>query len=96
MHEELLLLLGDKIKTKRTHKNITLEQLATKAGVSKGLISQIENIRTVPLLGQSVDSVLQGDIVRQALGLFQERQTLLRRQVLHLLGLLVLPLIVQY
>jgi|SRR6186713_1359186 len=50
MNEELLLLLGDKIKTKRTQKNITLEQLAVKAGVSKGLISQIENNRTVPSL----------------------------------------------
>jgi len=50
MNEELLLLLGDKIKTKRTQKNITLEQLARKAGVSKGLISQIENNRTVPSL----------------------------------------------
>lgn len=50
MNEELLLLLGDKIKTKRTQKNITLEQLAKKAGVSKGLISQIENNRTVPSL----------------------------------------------
>ncbi|HEV3414331.1 MAG TPA: XRE family transcriptional regulator [Puia sp.] len=50
MNEELLLLIGDKIKTKRTLKNITLEQLAQKAGVSKGLISQIENNRTVPSL----------------------------------------------
>lgn len=50
MHEELLLLIGDKIKTKRTQKNITVEQLAQKAGVSKGLISQIENNRTVPSL----------------------------------------------
>ena len=50
MNEELILLLGDKIKTKRTQKNITLEQLAGKAGVSKGLISQIENNRTVPSL----------------------------------------------
>ncbi len=50
MNEELLLLIGDKIKTKRTAKNITLEQLARKAGVSKGLISQIENNRTVPSL----------------------------------------------
>ena len=50
MNEELILLLGDKIKTKRTQKNITLEQLAVKAGVSKGLISQIENNRTVPSL----------------------------------------------
>lgn len=50
MNEELLLLIGDKIKTKRTLKKITLEQLAKKAGVSKGLISQIENNRTVPSL----------------------------------------------
>jgi DNA-binding XRE family transcriptional regulator len=50
MHEELLLLIGDKIRTKRNQKNITLEQLARKAGVSKGLISQIENNRTVPPL----------------------------------------------
>lgn len=50
MNEEFLLLLGDKIKTKRTQQGITLEQLATSAGVSKGLISQIENNRTVPSL----------------------------------------------
>src|SRR5580704_9024142 len=50
MNEELLLLIGDKIKTKRTLRNITLGQLAQKAGVSKGLISQIENNRTVPSL----------------------------------------------
>ena len=50
MNEELLLLIGDKIKAKRTQKNITLEQLAKRAGVSKGLISQIENNRTVPSL----------------------------------------------
>lgn len=50
MNEELLLLIGDKIKAKRTQKNITLEQLANRAGVSKGLISQIENNRTVPSL----------------------------------------------
>ncbi len=50
MYEELVLLLGDKIKSKRSQKNVTLEELAAKAGVSKGLISQIENNRTVPSL----------------------------------------------
>jgi transcriptional regulator with XRE-family HTH domain len=50
MSEELTLLVGDTIKSKRKAKNITLEQLATKAGVSKSLISQIENNRTVPSL----------------------------------------------
>ncbi|HTQ64272.1 MAG TPA: XRE family transcriptional regulator [Puia sp.] len=50
MHEELILLLGDKIRSKRSQKDITLEELASRAGVSKGLISQIENNRTVPSL----------------------------------------------
>ncbi|HXB91216.1 MAG TPA: XRE family transcriptional regulator [Puia sp.] len=50
MNEELILLIGDKIRAKRTQKNITLEQLAIRAGVSKSLISQIENNRSVPSL----------------------------------------------
>ncbi|HLK29711.1 MAG TPA: XRE family transcriptional regulator [Puia sp.] len=50
MSQELILLIGDKIKEKRLQKNTTLEELASKAGVSKGLISQIENNRTVPSL----------------------------------------------
>lgn len=50
MSEELLLLVGEKIKQKRVEKKITLEQLAQKAGVTKGLISQIENNRSVPSL----------------------------------------------
>ena len=50
MSQELILLLGDKIKAKRGQQRITVEELANKAGVSKGLISQIENNRTVPSL----------------------------------------------
>jgi transcriptional regulator with XRE-family HTH domain len=50
MQQDLILLVGNKIKAKRTKKNITTEELAKKAGVSKGLISQIENNRTVPSL----------------------------------------------
>lgn len=50
MQEDLILLIGEKIKSKRTQKNITLEELANRAGVTKGLISQIENNRTVPSL----------------------------------------------
>lgn len=50
MNEDLILLIGEKIKQKRTQKKITLEELANKAGVTKGLISQIENNRTVPSL----------------------------------------------
>jgi transcriptional regulator with XRE-family HTH domain len=50
MTEEILLLIGERIRSRRQEKNITLEQLAQKAGVTKGLISQIENNRTVPSL----------------------------------------------
>lgn len=50
MNEDLLLVIGDKIKAKRSQKNITMMELARRAGVSKGLISQIENNRTVPSL----------------------------------------------
>jgi transcriptional regulator with XRE-family HTH domain len=50
MNQDLILLLGEKIRSKREKQKITLEQLARKAGVSKGLISQIENSRTVPSL----------------------------------------------
>jgi transcriptional regulator with XRE-family HTH domain len=50
MNEDLILIIGDKIKAKRILKKITLEELARRAGVSKGLISQVENNRTVPSL----------------------------------------------
>ncbi|MBC7827042.1 MAG: helix-turn-helix transcriptional regulator [Chitinophagaceae bacterium] len=50
MNEDLILLLGEKIKSKRLQKRITMDALSRRAGVSKGLISQIENNRTVPSL----------------------------------------------
>jgi transcriptional regulator with XRE-family HTH domain len=50
MQEDLILLIGERIKSKRLKKKITLEELANRAGVTKGLISQVENNRTVPSL----------------------------------------------
>ncbi|SDD00999.1 helix-turn-helix domain-containing protein [Niabella drilacis] len=50
MSRELFLLVGEKIKEQRVQKKITLDKLAGKAGVTKGLISQIENNRTIPSL----------------------------------------------
>jgi transcriptional regulator with XRE-family HTH domain len=50
MSEELILLIGERIKNLRARKNITLDQLARKVAVSKSLISQIENNRAVPSL----------------------------------------------
>jgi transcriptional regulator with XRE-family HTH domain len=50
MQEDMLIQISNKIKEIRKQKNITVQELANKAAVSKGLISQIENNRTVPSL----------------------------------------------
>jgi transcriptional regulator with XRE-family HTH domain len=50
MQQELLVQISHKIKDSRKNRGITMQQLAVKAGVSKALISQIENNRTVPSL----------------------------------------------
>jgi transcriptional regulator with XRE-family HTH domain len=50
MQEELLIKISNKIREIRKQKRITVQELADKARVSKGLISHIENNRTVPSL----------------------------------------------
>lgn len=50
MTEDIIIQISNKIKEKRKSKGITIQELANKAQVSKGLISQIENNRTVPSL----------------------------------------------
>ncbi|QEC67126.1 helix-turn-helix domain-containing protein [Panacibacter ginsenosidivorans] len=50
MSNDLILQISNRIKEKRKGKKITLQQLAEEVGVTKGLISQIENNRTVPSL----------------------------------------------
>lgn len=50
MQEDILIKISNKIKEIRKNKKITVQQLANEAKVSKGLISQIENNRTVPSL----------------------------------------------
>ena len=50
MQEDILIQISNKIKEIRKQKNITIQELANKAGVSKGLISQIKNNRTDPSL----------------------------------------------
>ncbi len=50
MQEDIIIQISSKLKEKRKEKGITLQQLADKAQVSKGLISQIENNRTIPSL----------------------------------------------
>ena len=50
MQEDIIIQIGNRLKEVRTEKKITLQELADKAGVTKGLISQIENSRTIPSL----------------------------------------------
>ena len=50
MQEDLLIQIGNKIKEVRKSKGITVQELADRAEVSKGLISQIENNRAIPSL----------------------------------------------
>jgi transcriptional regulator with XRE-family HTH domain len=50
MPNEVIIQISSKLKDYRKSKGITIQQLADRAQVSKGLISQIENNRTIPSL----------------------------------------------
>jgi transcriptional regulator with XRE-family HTH domain len=50
MEDNTLFKISYKLKEIRKEKGITIQELADRAGVSKGLISQIENNRTIPSL----------------------------------------------
>src|SRR5258706_15484258 len=58
MNEDLLIQISNRIKQVRLEKKITVQVLADKAHVSKGLISQIENNRTVPSLWGLMNIIL--------------------------------------
>ncbi|HZY37031.1 MAG TPA: XRE family transcriptional regulator [Mucilaginibacter sp.] len=57
MEEDILIQISNRIKERRREKNITVQELATRADVSKGLISQIENSRTIPSLLVLIDII---------------------------------------
>lgn len=50
MEDDILIQISNKLKEARTAKGTTVQEIATRAHVSKGLISQIENNRTIPSL----------------------------------------------
>ncbi|MGL6068354.1 MAG: helix-turn-helix domain-containing protein [Sediminibacterium sp.] len=50
MQEDIIIQITNKLKELRKEKNITLQELADSAGVSKGMLSQVENNRTIPSL----------------------------------------------
>src|ERR1700760_2466168 len=57
MEEDVLIQISNRIKDRRREKNITVQELAARASVSKGLISQIENSRTIPSLIVLIDII---------------------------------------
>jgi transcriptional regulator with XRE-family HTH domain len=57
MEEDILIQISNRIKERRREKNITVQELASRISVSKGLISQVENSRTVPSLIVLIDIV---------------------------------------
>jgi transcriptional regulator with XRE-family HTH domain len=50
MQEDIIAQITNKLKDIRKEKNITLQELAEAAGVTKGMLSQVENNRTIPSL----------------------------------------------
>jgi transcriptional regulator with XRE-family HTH domain len=50
MQEDVIIQISQRLKELRTANKTTLQELADRAGVSKGLLSQIENSRTIPSL----------------------------------------------
>ena len=50
INNEVVGRIAQKIRSTRLEKNLTIQQLATRVSVSKGLLSKIENSRTVPSL----------------------------------------------
>lgn len=62
MQEDILIQISNRLRELRKDKNITLQELADKAGVSKGLISQVENSRTIPSLLVLLNIIKELDI----------------------------------
>ncbi|MBV8390432.1 MAG: helix-turn-helix domain-containing protein [Mucilaginibacter sp.] len=57
MEDDILIQISNRIKERRRDQNITVQELANQANVSKGLISQIENSRTIPSLMVLIDII---------------------------------------
>jgi transcriptional regulator with XRE-family HTH domain len=71
MHLGAYMTTGDRIRKIREHKNMTQDQLADKAGISKAYLSDVENnnknisskllLQVANALGASVDYLLSGE-----------------------------------
>jgi transcriptional regulator with XRE-family HTH domain len=50
MQEDIIIQISNRLKEIRKEKNVTLQELAESAGVTKSMLSQVENSRSVPSL----------------------------------------------
>jgi transcriptional regulator with XRE-family HTH domain len=50
MQEDIIIQISNRLKEIRKERNITLQELAEKAGITKSMLSQVENSRTIPSL----------------------------------------------
>ena len=50
MQEDVIIQISNRLKDIRKEKNITLQELAESAGVTKSMLSQVENSRSIPSL----------------------------------------------
>lgn len=57
MREDILTQISNRIRAKRKEKKLTIQELADRANVTKGLISQVENGHTVPSLMVLIDII---------------------------------------
>ncbi len=62
MHQYILIEIGKKIRKVRQDKDMIIQDLADRAGVSKGLISRIENNRAIPSLPVLIDIIKALDV----------------------------------
>lgn len=50
INDDLVFRIAEKLRSIRKKKNLTIQQLADRTGVTKGLLSKIENSQTIPSL----------------------------------------------
>lgn len=50
MQEDIIIQISNRLRSIRKDKNITLQELAESAGITKSMLSQVENSRSIPSL----------------------------------------------
>ncbi len=62
MQEDIIIQISNRLKDIRKDKNITLQELAESAGVTKSMLSQVENSRSIPSLSVLLNLIKALDI----------------------------------